>query len=316
MLLVSFCVSLIVLRLFFPYFAPFIFGLFIAFMLDIPVSYLEQKGWSRPFASLIFSSIVFLTLPVGAVVFLLQLWEEIDKLACFSTLFADFTSTFIHQFARVLETIPILEQHFSPETLFKLIWAIPDLFLIWTITILSAYFFCRDKKALTDYFSKQLLKLKVYQPRRIYRDTFGALWSFLQVQLFLMLVSTAVSMLFFIILELPYALLLGFLVGIFDLCPVLGPGLVYFALAVIQLWLGNTCVAIALAIGYLILFLVRQWGEPYLVGDRLGLHPLIALGGLYVGFRFWGPTGALLAPILIILIKSNLEIWTKEKFDD
>ena len=296
---VSFCGTLFLLRFVFPYVAPFLFGLFLAFLMDIPVDYLESKGWSRSLTSLILASVVFLIVPVILTFFLLQLWNEVQGLTYLSSMFSE-------QAIKLLQAIPMLEAGLSLQTLFRWALAIPDLFLIWMFTALSAYFFCRDKRALTRLVARQLPKSKVFRVRQVYLDTSGALWRYLQVQLLLMMISTGVSMILFVVLELPFALLSGFVVGFFDLCPILGPGLVYLSLALLQLWWGNTSKALALGIGYLILLLLRQWGEPHLVSERLGLHPLVALVGLYAAFRVLGPLGAMIGPLLLVFLKAFL----------
>lgn len=303
---VGFCGILFVLRLSFPYLAPFFFGLSLAFVMDIPVSFLESKGWSRSVTSLILAVLSFLLLPALVTLFLLKLWEEVERLSGFLNLFSLSANAYSEHFVQLFEALPILDTGIGMQTLIRWALAIPDLFLIWTITAVSAYFFCRDKRILAKFLARQLPRLKGFSPRQIYQDASGALWHFVQVQLVLMLLSTTVSMIFFLILDLPYALLSGFLVGFFDLCPILGPGLVYFFLAMIQLWMGNTFTAIALGVGYLILLLLRQWGEPHLVSERLGLHPLVALVGLYAGFRFWGPLGAVVGPVLMVFLKAFL----------
>ena len=40
--------------------------------------------------------------------------------------------------------------------------------------------------------------------------------------------------------------------------------------------------------------------EPRLVGSQMGLHPLLTLVCIYVGYRLWGVLGMLLAPMLVI----------------
>lgn len=295
---------LFVLRWSFPYLAPFFLGLFVAFVMDVPVSFLESKGWSRSVTSLILALMAFLTLPALVTLFLLKLWDELEGLSYVSRLFPFSTDVYSEHLAQLLEALPMLDTGLGLHTLVRWALVIPDLFLIWTITAVSAYFLCRDKRMLIQFLAKQLPRLKGFSPRQIYQDASGALWHFVQVQLVLMLLSTTVSMVFFVILDLPYALLSGFFVGFFDLCPILGPGLVYFILAIIQLWMGNTFTAIALGVGYLILLLLRQWGEPHLVSERLGLHPLVALVGLYTGFRFWGPLGAVVGPVLMVFLKA------------
>lgn len=306
MAVVGFCGTFLVLRLSYPYFAPFFFGLFLAFIMDVPVSYLQGKGWSRSVTSMILAAVAFLTLPLLVTFLLIKLWEEIQGLSSVSNLFVGSATMYYEKITQFLEILPILGAELSIDTLVKWALAIPDLLVIWTFTILSAYFLCRDKKVVTRYLARQFPGHAGFNPRQIYVDTSGALWRFLQVQLILMLISTIVSTTFFLALDLPYALLSGFLVGVCDLIPILGPGLVYLVLALAQIWSGNTLTALALGIGYLILLLLRQWGEPRLVSERLGLHPLVALVGLYAGFRFWGPLGAIISPILMVFLKALL----------
>ncbi|NLL43442.1 MAG: AI-2E family transporter [Firmicutes bacterium] len=307
---VGFCGLLIFLRFSFPYLAPFFLGLFLAFIMDVPVSLLEARGWPRAITSLVLTVLAFVTLPAALVVLLLQLWDELQGLSLFPGLFSNSADFYSERLGQLFDAIAVLDTGLGLQTLLKWALAIPDLVLIWTIAAVSAYFFCRDKWVLARFFAKQLPRFRSFSPRQVYSDTFGFLWDFIQVQLLFMLISTAVSIIFFAILQVPYPLLSGFLVGICDLVPILGPGLVYFALAGLQLFMGNTYTALALGIGYLILLLLRQWGEPYLVGDRLGFHPLAALAGLYVAFRFWGPFGAMLAPALMVFLKA---LFSKEQ---
>lgn len=304
LVMVAFSGILLALRVSFPYLGPFYLGLVLALVMDLPVSFLESRGWSRSLTSLVFATLTFLTLPLVVTIFILQLWKEIEGLSYVAELFSNSVQVYSKPFAEFLEALPLLDTGLGLQTLFKWAWAIPDLFIIWTITALSSYFFCRDRRILTNYVMRQLPDIKGLSPRQVYRDTSGALWRYVKVQLLLMLISTGLSMVFFVALDLPFALLSGFLVGFFDLCPVLGPGLVYLALALVQISMGNTFNALALGIGYLILLLLRQWQEPYLVSERLGLHPLTALVGLYVGFRLWGPLGAVVGPVLMVVLKA------------
>lgn len=280
-------------------------GLLLALILDVPITFLEAKGWSRPLSSFIFAVLAFMVFPAILTLFFLKIWRELQALSnlwSFGELAAGFS-----------EWLPMLQAEFDQGSLLQLPvsvlkWAltIPELFFVWTLAAFSAYFFCRDKKAFTKFFVGQLPKSRRFKLLQAYHSTAGALMHLLRVQFLLMFISTSISMVFFSVLRLPYALLSGFLVGFFDLCPLVGPGLVYFGLAIIYLWLGNTSVAAALIVGYLILLLVRQWGEPHLVSGRLGLHPLVALMALYIGLRVWGPLGAIAGPMIMVFLKALL----------
>lgn len=314
--ILGFCTILLILKISFPYLAPFFIGLFLDLILDGPVNCLEQRGCPRALSSLILISITFLGLPVFLLFFLMRLWQEVQGLLVFGPV-EQWTSVFSERVVLLLERLTALNPSLNPvnfanltETMFRWALAIPDLLLIWSLAAFSAYFFSKDKKLLTKAITKQLPRHSRFSFFKLYHDTSGALWYLLRVQFLLMLIATSISMAFFSLLQLPYALLLGFLVGFFDLVPVLGPGLVYLFLAIIQIWLGNLPIAIALGVAYLILLFIRQWGQPHLVSDRLGLHPLLALIGLYVGFRFWGLMGAMIGPILMVFIKAFMATYS------
>ena len=58
---------------------------------------------------------------------------------------------------------------------------------------------------------------------------------------------------------------------------------------------------VKLGIGLLVLYavtsVVRQILEPKLIGEGLGLHPLLSLGAMYAGLRLFGVWGMILAPL-------------------
>ena len=49
-------------------------------------------------------------------------------------------------------------------------------------------------------------------------------------------------------------------------------------------------------------FFTRTVLEPRLLGRHLGIDPLLTLLFLYLGYRFWGLAGMLLAPMLVAAI--------------
>lgn len=302
----GFCGILLVLKLSFPYLAPFFIGLLFAVVLDGPVTFLQARGCPRSLATPVLVTVLFLTFPVIFSVFLIQFWREMQALLL-SGAFNGWPSFFTQ--------LPIEDAQFTSGDVLTLIargvrylFAIPDLVVVWILAALSAYFFCKDKRFFTRFIIELLPQQWKEEFLRLYRDTTRALGQLIRVQLLLILTTGAVSVVSFYLLGLSYPLLLGFLVGFFDLMPLLGPGLIYLSLAGFQLWLGNVPMALALGLTYLVLLLVRQLIEPKLVGERLGLHPLTALLGLYVGLRFWGLMGALAGPIIMVFIKAIIVI--------
>jgi sporulation integral membrane protein YtvI len=99
-----------------------------------------------------------------------------------------------------------------------------------------------------------------------------------------------------------FSILPAFLIALVDFVPALGCGMVLVPWAVISLITGNTYMAVALFILYLIIFIIRQFIEPKIVGDQLGLNPLLMLVSMYIGFQAIGPLGVIIMPIVVTVI--------------
>ena len=70
---------------------------------------------------------------------------------------------------------------------------------------------------------------------------------------------------------------------------------------------GNLHLAIALAILFVIISVVRQLLEPKVVSNQIGIHPIFTLVAMYTGFKAIGIFGMLIGPIVIIILKSIFE---------
>lgn len=136
--------------------------------------------------------------------------------------------------------------------------------------------------------------------RRI-RHTLSA-W--LKAQLKLMLISYGIVALGFLLLGISHGLLWAALVALVDAVPLLGTGVVLLPWALVSFLQDQHFRAIGLLCIYGAAMLTRTVLEPKLVGKQLGLDPLLTLLALYLGYRFWGFAGMLLAPILTAAVKT------------
>jgi len=91
-------------------------------------------------------------------------------------------------------------------------------------------------------------------------------------------------------------------IAIFDILPVVGSGLVLLPWTVFALISGNLTHGIGLAVLYVVVIVVRQIMEPKIVGDRVGLHPLVTLLSMVLGTYLFGGIGLLGLPITIALL--------------
>ena len=95
----------------------------------------------------------------------------------------------------------------------------------------------------------------------------------------------------FVILGIPGAVGKALLTALVDALPVFGTGAILIPWGVLLLLKQNTFQGAGLLILYLVMWIIRQFLEPRIVGKSIGLHPVVslilAIGGLVI-FGFWG----------------------------
>jgi len=104
------------------------------------------------------------------------------------------------------------------------------------------------------------------------------------------------------ILGVDYSILIAMGIAVFDIFPVVGSGTIMLPWAVISLVTGDYKRGIGLLILYVIITIIRQIIEPRIVGDHVGLHPLLTLMCMFVGLRVFGGVGLLGLPILCAVL--------------
>ena len=123
-------------------------------------------------------------------------------------------------------------------------------------------------------------------------------WLLAQVKLmgvtFLLLLSG------FLLLRISHAPLWALGIALVDAFPILGTGTILIPWSLLMLLQGDIAHGTGLLGIYVIITMVRSALEPKLLGNQLGLDPLLTLVSLYAGFRLWGITGMILAPLLTV----------------
>ena len=134
-----------------------------------------------------------------------------------------------------------------------------------------------------------------------------SVWQWLKAQGKLMAVTYGIVALGLTVIGVRYGFFWAALVALVDAVPVLGTGTVLIPWAVVRLLQGKMLQGIGLLATYAAAMLTRTVLEPRLVGRHLGLDPLLTLVFLYVGYRFWGIFGMILAPLLAAAVKGMTE---------
>ncbi|MBQ4146247.1 MAG: AI-2E family transporter, partial [Clostridia bacterium] len=72
--------------------------------------------------------------------------------------------------------------------------------------------------------------------------------------------------------------------------------------------------ALGLVLLYLIITAVRQFVEPKIVGDQLGLPPVVSIVCIYLGYIWFGILGVILIPVTVNILlclqrAGKIHIW-------
>ena len=100
-----------------------------------------------------------------------------------------------------------------------------------------------------------------------------------------------------------YFVLVALLIAFLDFLPFFGTGTAMIPWAVYEFFMGDYKLTAALIVIYVTTQVVRQLLQPKMVGDSVGLNPLVTLLLLYIGYRMGGILWMILAvPIGMVLI--------------
>lgn len=94
----------------------------------------------------------------------------------------------------------------------------------------------------------------------------------------------------------------GVAIGMFDAFPVLGTGTFLIPGALLMFLQGKIKMSIGLLVLYLLTAAVRQFLEPRLIGNHMGVSPLLVLVAVYLGVVLYGGFGFVLGPVSAFLI--------------
>ena len=108
----------------------------------------------------------------------------------------------------------------------------------------------------------------------------------------------------FLILQVDYAFVLAILIAFVDFLPVLGTGAILAPWGIIALLTKNYFLGIGIIVLFVVMTVIRQIIEPKIVGKSLGVHPILTLIAIYLGYKLFGIVGMIFLPIAALVFFS------------
>jgi len=309
-----------------PYVAPFVVALFITFIIERPVSFLTTK-LKLPRGAAVGIVLFFFTLVTGGIVILIfselvnEIWRltreipsaqvvqgYIDMLLgrvqnLYLSLPAELERTIRDSLGSVVGSISAFLQSLL-NYLLDMVKLLPQVFLFIVISLVASFFMSRDREKISRFVYKQMPEGWRNKIHTVKEDLFAALVGFIKAQSILISVTFIELLIGYSLIGVKYVFSLALITAVVDALPVLGTGTILIPAAAINLIMGNVPKALAFIALYIVILIVRQFLEPKVVAQSLGLHPLVTLISIYVGLQLFGIIGLFLGPIIVVIIKA------------
>lgn len=180
---------------------------------------------------------------------------------------------------------------------------VPGTVIAIIMSILSAYFFTADRDKIHAMVNAHMPESIQKNVISVLKDLKHVVGGYFKAQLKIMVVVYIIVVVGLAFLKVDYVLLVSFIIAFLDMLPFFGTGTVLGPWAIIKILSGDYSMAIALIVLYVVTQVVRQVIQPKLVGDSIGMDPLATLIFMFIGFKFSGVIGMIIAvPIGMILI--------------
>ena len=180
---------------------------------------------------------------------------------------------------------------------------IPSALVATIVTFISAYFFIADREEVLLW-AKRIAPDALVTRMTMVVDNFKyAVGGYFKAQFKIMAVVYVLLVAGFLILRVHFAFLLALLIAFLDFLPFFGTGTALLPWVFYKFMMGEYRMVVGLLILYGVTQLVRQLIQPKLVGDSMGLNPLVTLVLLYAGYKMGGVLAMIFAvPVGMIVI--------------
>ena len=181
--------------------------------------------------------------------------------------------------------------------------SVPYYLISFIVAVLSAYFFIVEREEVLAWM-KRVSPESVQKRMTLVMDNLRyAVGGYFKAQFKIMGIVFLILLVGLGILDTGYFVLVAFLIAFLDFLPFFGTGTAMIPWAVYEFFMGDYKMSVALIVIYVITQAVHQLLQPKLVGDSVGLNPLVTLFLLYIGYRMGGILWMILAvPIGMVLI--------------
>tara|TARA_A100000164_G_scaffold376612_1_gene414009 strand:+ start:572 stop:1609 length:1038 start_codon:yes stop_codon:yes gene_type:complete len=328
LLLITFLSIIVTSFLYYKVLFPFFLGVFIAYILDPLVDWLENKKIKRYLATTVilitFFGVMFL---VSILIIPILIQQTLDFLEKFPSLvekvenYISQITGFLNKSFTELNHVDIIKSlHTSlglilknfVNKLFLSSLAIFNYLSIVIITPVVAWYCLNDWDRITLFINNNIPKTYQKKIKTNIRELDTILASFLRGQFLISTILSIYYVISFYLIGIEYSILLGIFSGIFSLLPYFGIFISFIVAAYLTLLqFADFYYLFYLILVYLLSFLLEGYFlTPKIMGKKLGVHPLVILFSVFIFGSMLGIVGVFfsipMASIIFLYYKKFL----------
>ncbi|MFM9277736.1 sporulation integral membrane protein YtvI [Paenibacillus jiagnxiensis] len=180
--------------------------------------------------------------------------------------------------------------------------ALPNMGAVLMVIVLAAFFISKNWERHGRTFSG-LVPVGLHKTAAdIWQDLRKALFGYLRAQFIMISITAVIVIIGLIILQVDSAFTIGLMIGLIDLLPYLGVGIVMIPWAIYAFMSDNFALGLGLSILYIVILIARQIAEPKVLASSVGLDPLATLIAMFVGLKLFGVLGLIIGPVSLVVL--------------
>lgn len=188
------------------------------------------------------------------------------------------------------------------------------------VSIVCSIYIMGERKEIVSFLSKWVKSAttsKVYSKvKKYFVNGSEIFFTFLTTQLLDGIIIGTILSIIFVIMKVKYGIVLGEMIGLFNLIPFFGPIVGVIIAVLITILTGGWKQAIILGIVAIIVSQIdSNLINPKLTGNRLKISPLLVIVAVTIGGAYFGPLGMFLAVPIATLIKAIIDDNIKERLE-
>ena len=307
------------------YLLPFVIGIFVSLLVQKPVKALSQK-FKIPKAPLtiffVITSYLLIVFGLLLLIYLIYHWLSgiVDLLPSIIPDFLEIADNINSTFKNFLKGLPQSASDYIASLPSKLtdsatsfgislsnkildfIAVIPSYLISVIVTVVASCYIAYEYDKII-FLAKNKTPFKIWTLLAEIKNTFFKnIFKMLKGYALLMLLTFMELSIGLLLLNQKNAILLAAIICVVDILPILGTGAVLIPWSVVSLFTGSIWKAIGLICMYIAITIIRNFAEPKIIGNQVGLHPLLTLLAMFCGLKLLGIIGLFIFPITLIVV--------------